>query len=176
MFPDTYLIPKDATAHDVAAKLKNTFDQKVPIAVLDKGTEINLTPKEVVILASLVEREAKNNEERQLIAGVLVNRLKAGIALQVDATVQYAKGYDSAKNTWWPFINSSDYQTVQSPYNTYLFAGLPPLPIASPGLESIRAAANPAPTDYFYYLHDNDGNIHFAKTIEEHNENIQKFL
>jgi len=176
MFPDTYLIPKDATAHDVAAKLKNTFDQKVPIAVLDKGTEINLTPKEVVILASLVEREAKNNEERQLIAGVLVNRLKAGIALQVDATVQYAKGYDSAKNTWWPFINSSDYQTVQSPYNTYLFAGLPPLPIASPGLESIRAAANPAQTEYFYYLHDSDGNIHFAKTIEEHNQNIQKFL
>lgn len=176
MFPDTYLIPKDATAQDVAAKLKNTFDQKVQPNILAKGTENNLAPEEVVILASLVEREAKNNQERPLIAGVLVNRLKAGIALQVDATVQYAKGYDSAKNTWWPQITSDDYRIVSSLYNTYLFGGLPPAPIASPGLESIRAAANPASTDYFYYLHDADGNIHYAKTAEEHNENIQKFL
>jgi len=176
MFPDTYLIPKDATAKDVVEKQRNTFEQKVQMTIVEKGVENNLSWQEVIILASLVEREAKNNEERPIIAGILVNRLKAGMALQVDATVQYAKGYDSSKNTWWPSVSSNDYQTVKSPYNTYLFGGLPPSPIASTGIESIKAAAQPADTDYFYYLHDQEGKIHFAKTIEEHNRNIEQFL
>ncbi len=176
MFPDTYLVPKDATAGDVAAKLTNTFEQKVPISLLEKGTANNLTSEEVVTLASLIEREARSNEERPLIAGILNNRLKVGMALQVDATVQYAKGYDTAKNSWWPQVSTADYRQVVSAYNTYLSAGLPPAPIASPGLESIRAAASPANTDYYYYLHDSDGKIHFAKTMEEHNENIRRYL
>ncbi|MBI2326789.1 endolytic transglycosylase MltG [Candidatus Curtissbacteria bacterium] len=96
--------------------------------------------------------------------------------IRVDATVQYAKGYDSAKNSWWPQVTQEDYRTVKSPYNTYLHPGLPPGPIASPGLESIRAAAAPSKTDFLYYLHDLDGKIHYAKTIEEHQQNVREFL
>lgn len=176
MFPDTYLIPKDDTAADIVSMLQKTFDQKVNKEILAKGENNNLTGEEVIILASLIEREAKTDEERPIISGILMNRLKAEIALQVDATVAYAKGYDSTKNTWWAPVTQQDYQSVKSLYNTYLHLGLPPGPIASPGLESIRAAAEPANTDYFYYLHDAQGKIHYAKILNEHNRNIQEFL
>lgn len=176
MFPDTYLIAKDAGAVDVAQKLRDTFNQKVDSRILEKGAKNNLTGYQVVIMASLIEREARGDEEKPVIAGILLNRLKAGIALQVDATVQYAKGYDAAKKTWWAPVSVSDYSTVRSPYNTYLAPGLPPAPISSPGLVSIRAAAEPADTDFLYYIHDSKGKIHYAKTIQEHNANIQKYL
>ena len=175
MFPDTYLIAKDAAAADIVQRLRQTFDEKVG-GLLAKGKENNLTEEEVLILASLVERESKSSQERPIIAGILLNRLNAGMALQVDATVQYAKGYDSNENTWWPQVSPADYQTVRSRFNTYLYPGLPPAPIANPGLESLQAAAEPAETDYFYYLHDADGKIHYAKTAEEHDQNIQDFL
>lgn len=176
MFPDTYLIPKDITASDLDTRLQTTFNEKVNHELLAQGSKNDLSPEEVITLASLIEREAKSGEERPIIAGVLINRIRAGIALQVDATVQYAKGYDSAKNSWWPPVTQEDYQAVKSRYNTYLYAGLPPTPIANPGLEAIRAAAGPADTDYFYYLHDQKGQVHFAKTIDEHAQNIQKYL
>ncbi len=175
MFPDSYLIPRDANANDVVLRLQETFNQKVG-NLPQKGANNDLSEEEVIILASLVEREARTSEERSIIAGILLNRLEAGVALQVDATVQYAKGYDSSKNSWWPPVTTEDYQNVRSPYNTYLFVGLPPTPIASPGLESIQAAAEPADTDYFYYLHDREGKIHYARTQEEHDRNIQEFL
>lgn len=175
MFPDTYLIPKDATAKDVVKRLRETFNQKTADIISKKGSN-NLTSEEVIILASLIEKEAKTDNEKPVIAGILLNRLKAGIALQVDATVSYAKGYDSAKNTWWPQVIINDYKIVKSPYNTYLFTGLPQAPISNPGLESIRAAVNPAETNYFYYLHDSNGKIHYATTVEEHNKNIRDFL
>lgn len=176
MFPDTYLIAKDATAQDIATRLKNTFSEKVDEKLLLAGGKNNLTEKDLISLASIIEREAKTNQERPIIAGILTNRLNAGIPLQVDATVQYAKGYDSAKSSWWPPVSPEDYQSVDSLYNTYLHPGLPPSPIASPGLDSIRAAAEPADTNYMYYLHDSEGKIHYAETIEEHNRNIQEFL
>lgn len=176
MFPDTYLIPKDATAQAVAEKLQTTFSQKVDQNLLAKGTNHNLTEDEVIILASLIEREAKSNHQRPIIAGILINRLNAGMALQVDATVQYAKGYDAASDSWWPQVTQEDYKTVKSPFNTYLHPGLPPAPIANPGLESIRAAADPVNTDYLYYLHDREGKIHFAQNLEEHTKNIQEFF
>jgi len=176
MFPDTYLIAKDATTADIAARLTSTFEEKIDDKLLLKGTQNNLSKEDVVTLASIIEREARTNEERTVIAGILLNRLNAGIALQVDATVQYAKGYDSAKDSWWPQISTSDYNSVDSLYNTYLHVGLPPTPISNPGIESIRAAAEPASTDYLYYLHDAEGKIHYARTVEEHNKNIREFL
>ena len=176
MFPDTYLIPKDTTADLVVQRLMLTFEEKVGDSLLEKGSKYDLTPQEVIILASLIEREAKSNEERPIIAGILLNRLNAQIALQVDATVQYAKGYDAASDSWWPQVTQDDYRQVKSPYNTYLRVGLPPAPIANPGLDAIRAAANPQDTDYLYYLHDSEGKIHYAKTSEEHNKNIQDYL
>ena len=96
--------------------------------------------------------------------------------LQVDATVQYAKGYGTAQNTWWPTVTVADYQSVKSAYNTYLFVGLPPSPIANPGLASIKAAANPAQTSSFYYMHDREGKIHYAETADEHQRNIDEYL
>lgn len=176
MFPDTYLISKDATAQDVAEKLRGTFDEKVGKALLAKGAKNNLIENQVVILASLIERESRTIEEKAIISGILHNRLKLGMALQVDATVQYGKGYDIAKKSWWPPVFTNDYKSVKSSYNTYLINGLPPAPISNPGLESIRAAAEPADTDYLYYLHDAEGKIHYAKTAEEHSQNIQKYL
>lgn len=176
MFPDTYLIPKDASASAAVEKLRGTFDAKVPKSLLLKGIQNNLTENQIVILASLIEREAKSNEERPIIAGILLNRIKAGMPLQVDATVQYAKGYDSANDTWWPNVTTADYASVKSPFNTYLNTGLPPGPICNPGLDSLTAAAQPADTDSLYYIHDAKGKIHYAKTIDEHEANVQKYL
>jgi UPF0755 protein len=176
MFPDTYLIAKDATAAEVAQKLQATFDQKVSKDILTSGAKNNLSASGVIILASLVEREAKTDAEKPQIASVILNRLKADMPLQVDATIQYAKGYDATKKTWWSQVSTADYRSVSSPYNTYTIQGLPTGPISNPGLASIMAAASPAETDYYYYLHDSQGQIHFAKTEQEHNRNIQQFL
>src|SRR3972149_6855948 len=114
MFPDTYLIPKDATAQDVAAKLEETFSAKVDDELLEQGEKNNLSADDVVILASLLEREAKTNEEKPIIAGIILNRLNAGVALRIDATVQYSKGYETARNTWWPTVTVADYQKIKS--------------------------------------------------------------
>lgn len=176
MFPDTYLVPKDANAKQIAQKLRDTFDQNAADSLPQKGQNSTLTAQKVVILASIIEREAKTNDEKPTIAGILLNRLTAGMPLQVDATVQYAKGYNMTQKTWWPQVTTDDYKSVKSQYNTYLNPGLPPGPISNPGLSSIEAAANPKDTDYLYYLHDPQGNIHFAKTTQEHNQNIQQFL
>lgn len=175
MFPDTYLIPKDATAQIVADRLLETFSQKVEESILNntKSKDSNL---EIITIASLIEKEAKTSQEKPTIAGIIQNRIKIGMALQIDATVAYAKGYDSAKNSWWPQITVEDYKDVKSPYNTYLNTGLPPGPIANPGIDSIRAALEPADTPYLFYLHDEQGKIHYAKTNEEHNQNKQNFL
>ncbi len=176
MFPDTYLISKEASASAVVEKLRSTFESKVPKSLLLSGIKNGLTELEVITLASIIEREAKTNEERPVIAGILLNRSNEGMPLQVDATVQYAKGYDAGNATWWPQVTIEDYKAVNSPYNTYLHTGLPPGPISNPGLESIRAAAEPVDTPYFFYLHDSKGKIHYAKTGEQHNANIQKYL
>ena len=176
MFPDTYLIPKDATARQIVQKLRNTFDQKVTPQTLEAGKKNDLTAKDVIILASLVEREAKIKDEKPTIAGILVNRIKAGMPLQVDATIQYALGYDSSQKTWWPQVTQDQYTSARSVYNTYLNAGLPPGPIANPGIDSISAVANPVDTDYYYYLHDLEGKTHYAETAQEHNQNVQEFI
>lgn len=176
MFPDTYLIPKDATANDVVNLLRSTFDQKVESAVFTEGRQFGLTENQLITLGSIIEREAKTDEEKSTIAGIVMNRINDGIALQIDATVQYAKGYDDANQTWWPQVTTNDYKSVKSAYNTYINPGLPPQPIANPGLESILAAASPKETSYYYYLHDSNGNIHYAETIEEHGQNIEEYL
>lgn len=159
LFPDTYLIPTSATTDQIIAYLTANFVKKA-----GSVTSQQLT------LASLIEREAKADNERPIIAGILTNRLKAGWPLQIDATVQYAQG--SSKD-WWPEVTNTKLASI---YNTYLHIGLPPRPISNPGLLSIQAAQNPSPTDYWYYLHDNESQVHFAKTITEHAANVDKYL
>lgn len=175
LFPDTYLIPREMSAQQVLSLLENTFDKKVVNDLEDEWQKSELSLEDGVILASLVEREAKGYEEKRHVAGILLNRLDIGMALQVDATLQYAKGYSSALDEWWVTPTAADRQTP-SLFNTYLNPGLPPHPIANPGLDSIKAVLNPLASDDFYYIHDGQGVIHYAKTLEEHNRNVAKYL
>lgn len=175
MFPDTYLVPKDATAKIIVNQLEYTFKTKVGESIIAKA-ETDLTIDEIITIASLIEREAKTAEEKPIIAGIINNRLRDGMALQIDATIQYAKGYDSSENTWWPQITIDDYRLVKSPYNTYINQGIPPSPISNPGIDSIRAVLEPEKTKYYYYLHDSEGKIHYAETNAQHEQNKRNYL
>lgn len=168
LFPDTYLFPRDVSASTIVTKMENTFENKMKNLKNDSG----LSDKDVITLASLIERETKTDEERPIVAGIMMNRLNAGMPLQIDAAVQYAVG--TSKN-WWPILTLDDL-SIKSPYNTYKNKGLPPAPIASPGLSSLKAAFSPEANDYWYYIHDPKGIIHYATTLSEHNSNISKYL
>jgi len=159
LFPDTYRFDPKANAQTIKTKMMDNF--------LNKTHDLKIT-RQVIILASIVEREAKNDEDRAKIAGVYTNRLKIGMKLDADPTIQYGKG------NWNP-ITQSDYKNFQSAYNTYLYPGLPPGPICNPGLKSIKAALSPEDNDYFFFFHTKDGKAIFSKTLAEHNENLNKY-
>lgn len=175
MFPDTYLIPKKSAAQEVAKMMRDNFDRRFSL-IAPKLSKTTLTQGEIVILASLVERETKFSEDRPKVAAVLKKRLALGMPLEVDATVQYALGYSQEEKTWWRKNLKPEDLRVNSPYNTRKFAGLPPGPIANPGLSSLAAVGSPLETDYLYYISDKEGKIHFAKTLEEHIQNINRYL
>ncbi len=172
LFPDTYLIPKDASIELIASMLQNNFNKKISEIGLNENSK-NLD--EIVKVASIIEREAKFENDKQVTASVIYNRLKIGMALQVDASVQYAYGYQKDTNSWWKKLSGSDL-AIDSPYNTYKNIGLPPKPISNPGIVSLKAAAFPHSTSYLYYVSDNKGKLHFAKTLQEHSSNIKKYL
>lgn len=173
LFPDTYLIPKDADSKLVVALMLDNFDKKYSSI---KTTEIStLSKNESVIVASLVEREAKFPEDRPLVASVIHNRLKIGMKLDIDATVQYALGLRKDQKTWWRKNLTLDDLKINSSYNTYLRLGLPPGPIANPGIEALRAALVPQNTEYLYYVSDKTGRNHYAKTFAEHQANIERY-
>lgn len=157
LFPDSYLFPKEATATQIVNRMTGTFDKKVN----------DVTYKQLIV-ASLLERETFADSEKPIVAGIIYKRLENDWPLQIDATLQYIKG------DWKP-VYSID-KELNSPFNTYKNLGLPPSPIANPGLSSILASISPESSDYWYYIHDNDGKIHFGKTLEEHNANIQRYL
>lgn len=161
LFPDTYFLSPDTSAEALVQLMQDNFSRKV-----------GQLEQETLILASLVERETKGSQEKPLVAGILQKRLEAGWPLELDATVQYVLG-DS--NEWWPVTTLKD-REVASPYNTYGRLGLPKGPICNPGLESINAAQAPQTSDYWFYLHDRDGTIRYAKTLQEHNANISRYL
>lgn len=175
MFPDTYLIERNATAQAIAKLYLDTFDQKVS-ALRSDAKLTGLPFDEAVTLASIVEREGRTDEDRPVIAGILLKRLKANWPLQADATLQYILGYQPAEKSWWKKVITDADKKIVSPYNTYLHTGLPPGPISNPGLASLTAVIHPKETDYWFYLHDTAGQAHFAKTIEEHNKNIETYL
>ncbi len=172
LFPDTYLIPRDANADLVIGLLKNNFNQKYE--TLD-AANTNLTKEEIVTIASLIEREARFDKDRQLIASVILNRFNIGMKLDIDATVQYALGYQTDEKRWWKKNLTSDDLKINSPYNTYENAGLPPTPISNPGAASLNAVINPAKTNYLFYMTDKNGVNHYAENIEEQNANIKKY-
>lgn len=164
LFPDTYRFAKDASADQVVEIMLRNFVRKVaePLSSEFKEAEARgMTMAEVITLASLVEREAKRPEERALIAGVLVHRLRVGMPLQCDASVQYALGKHQERLLYRDL-------EVDSPYNTYQHAGLPPGPICNPGLASIKAALSPAETEFLYYVAKADGSHIFSTTYDQH--------
>lgn len=176
MFPDTYLIPRDATSAGIVEMFKENFDKKVTDQMRQDAAKTGLSFEEVIILASIVEREGKTAVDRPIIAGILLKRLKNDWPLQADATLQYALGYQALEKTWWKKSLTDADKKIRSPFNTYENPGLPPHPISNPGVESISAVIYWKDTPYWYYLHDPAGGVHYAETLEEHNANITQFL
>ena len=179
LFPDTYLYPKTVSASIVVNKMLSTFDNKISTQMEADISASEYSLEQVITLASIIERETRKDEERPIVAGILFNRLDIGMGLQTDATVQYALATTECRVgttcNWWPILARED-MGINSSYNTYKYAGLPPAPIANPSLSSISAVIYPTDSSYLYYLHDGDGKIHYAKTLEGHNENIRKYL
>lgn len=180
MFPDTYLFNPESDISLLAQKMRDNFNKKYDQNLQAKVKALGLTPEEGVILASIVEREARSAEPKRMVASILLKRLKIGMGLNADATIQYALVSKGAQNPpaggWWKRHLSKEDLKIDSPYNTYLYAGLPPAPIANPGLVSLQAVANADPsTPYLYYYHDSKGVSHYGRTLEEHNANIAKY-
>ena len=172
LFPETYHFARGTSAEEIIDTMLSTFRQRYQGQVaplLDPESE--LTIRDIVTLASIVETEAQLDEERSIIAGVYANRLRIGMPLQADPTVIYsltlAGNYDGN-------LRRDDLK-FDSPYNTYVYRGLPPGPIASPGLASLQAAARPADVPYLYFVSRNDGSHVFAKTLREHNRNVNEW-
>jgi len=169
-YGDTYLIPSDQDPAQVAARLRDRFNEVfAPYAA--QTVEKNVTWTEALIMASLIEREAAKND-KHLVSGILWNRINDGMRLQVDASLQYIRGQEG---NWWPVPRPED-KDLESPFNTYRNSGLPPHPITNPSLESIEAALNPEDTSCLYYLHDNDGQIHCSASYAGHRANVERYL
>lgn len=173
LFPDTYLFPRDANIDTVIAIMTSNFDKKY--AEAKRHQTNNLSEKETVNLASIVQREAITPHDMQYVASTLENRLDIGMALGSDVTLEYVLGYQPTEKTWWKKDLNVDDLALQSPYNTRLSAGLPPTPISNPGLVALEAVLNPPQSNYLYYLSDSKGVLHFAVTLDQHNANIKKY-
>ena len=173
LYPDTYLIPREMTAEPLVLLLVNTFEARMTSKLSDELAATDRDFEDILVMASIVQREARDPEQMRHVAGILWNRIDIGMALQVDATLQYIKGTPSE---WWPTPLSADKQLV-SAYNTYQNPGLPPGPISNPGLDALRATADPLEVDDLFYIHDPvTGSMYYATTIEEHNQNVNKYL
>jgi UPF0755 protein len=171
LFPETYSVPRDTTAAKLVGLMAARFRQLFSADLQQAAQALELTPREAVTLASLVEEETAEPTERPIVAAVYLNRLKIGMGMQADPTVIYALQragrYDGNLRR--------DDLSFDSPYNTYRYPGLPPGPIASPGLASLQAAVAPAKVDYLYFVSRNDGSHVFARTLVEHNENVRQY-
>lgn len=172
-FPDTYLIPTKESGLDISNRMIRRFDEKFA-PYLPQFAKQNIIWTTGLRIASIVQREAAGKADMPLIAGILWNRLLKEMNLEIDATVQYARG--KTDNGWWSPIKASDIDEIDSPYNTYKYEGLPPHPISNPGIAAIEAVLNPTETDCLYYLHDDSRQIHCSVTYKEHEANIEKYL
>ena len=168
LFPDTYHISSHTTLNEVIEMMQQNFDAKIG-SLQDEIESSDLTLAEIVTLASILEREANDYESMRIVSGILQTRLMIGMPLQVDATFEYLLGKRSDELT-------EEDLNIDSPFNTYTNAGLPPHPIASPGMNALNAVFNPTETDYLYYLTDADGTFHYAQTFEQHKRNKERYL
>lgn len=168
LFPDTYRFLPNATAQQVLDAMEANFYNRIE-SLTDQIREFGRPLEDVVTMASLLEKEARRHETRRTVAGVLWNRVDIGMPLQVDAVF----GYIHATSTYHPLLEDLE---VESPYNTYKNAGLPPGPIANPGLSSIEAAVTPTNSEYLFYLTGRDGNMYYGRTFDEHLRNRRRYL
>jgi UPF0755 protein len=169
LFPSTYLVPTDDDPAATARILVDQFRKELPPDAEARAKALRRSLPEIVTIASLIEREGKVDDERPMIASVIYNRLRIGMPLEVDASIEYTfpEHHD--------VITKRDLE-IDSPYNTYRHTGLPPTPIANPGKPSLDAAFRPATSDYLYYVAKGDGRHAFAKSLAEHNANVSRYL
>lgn len=169
LFPDTYFMPVTATATSTIKIMRDNFIRKI-FPLMPKVELSGRTLEEVITMASIIENEAKTKEDRAIVSGILWKRLKLGLPLQVDAAFSYVNGKTTKELTL-------DDLKIDSPYNTYLYSGLPPSPISNPGIESIEAALNyPTTTPYLYFLTGDNGRMYYSRTFDEHVANKQKYI
>ena len=169
LFPDTYQIIKNATLEEIVKKMTDNFDEKLQQELKDEIEKQGKTIFGIITMASLIEKEVRTKEDKELVSGILWKRLESGVPLQVDATIVYITKNKTVK------ISKQDTE-IDSPYNTYKYAGLPIGPICNPGLESIKAAIYPKTSSYWYYLSTPEGETIFSRTLEEHNIAKAKYL
>lgn len=167
LFPDTYFIADTARPKTVINLMRSNFEEQIKnVGALATSTK---SLHEIITMASILEGEANTTESRKIVAGILWKRITAGMPLQVDATFKYINGKGSFQLTY-------DDLKIDSPYNTYVYKGLPPGPISNPGLDTINAALHPKTTRYLYFLTGKDGKMYYARTFEEHKRNKALYL
>lgn len=173
--PGSYWFNKDTGGAEVGKEMITTFNKTINKEILKKKTsnlKKNINIDTAVRIASIIQREAAGKEDMRLISGVIWNRMFKGMNLQMDATLQYAKG---TSTDWWPDVKSED-KNLESPFNTYKYKGLPPTAIANPSVAAIEAAYNPINTNCIFYIHDKNRKIHCTASYETHKQNIQRYL
>lgn len=173
LFPETYFVPDNYTDALLFDLMKDAATTELSTLSLQIDAH-PLTEYEILILASIIEREANTPESMRYVSSILQNRMEIGMPLQADATIEYT--LDTPLGELAPGQLAQELRRTDSPYNTYLNTGLPPTPIGNPGIDSITAVLEPADTDYFYYITGNDGEFYYAKTLDEHNYNIARYL
>ena len=173
LFPETYFVPETITTEELVALLNSTHQERLA-PYLEQFAANDLSTEEALILASIIEREANTPESMQIVAGIFLNRLAIGMPLQADASIEYV--IDTPLGELPPGQLASELRELDSPYNTYLYPGLPPTPIGNPGEEAIRAIANPTESNYFYYITGDDGVFYYAQTYDQHLTNIARHL
>ena len=168
LFPDTYFIKNSTTVDELVDVMRSTYESRL-VPLRERIEESPFTEEEILILASILEREANDETSMRMVSGVLHNRLKINMPLQVDAVFEYLIGKTSEE------LTQTDLD-IDSPYNTYTNIGFPPTPICNPGMLAIEAALSPTAHSYLYYLTDSDGMFHYANTFDEHRQNKARYL
>jgi UPF0755 protein len=168
LFPDTYYFMSNSKAEDVIARMESTFNKRIASIQADIS-HFDRSIDDVIIMASILEEEARLTETRRVVAGILWRRIDKGMPLQVDGTFKYINGKGSEDLTL-------DDLKIDSPYNTYVYKGLPPNAVSNPGLDALKSAVTPIKTQYLYFLTDDDGVMHYAITLEEHVKNKNMYL
>jgi UPF0755 protein len=170
IFPDTYRVYKDSSEDEIIKKIFDNFAQKITPAMLTEIKSQNKNLYDILKMASIIEMEVPDEEDRRIVSGLLWKRLDQGMLLQVDSSLKYEIGKKNKNSLTFEELK------IDSPYNTYKYSGLPPTPIGNPGMSAIRAAIYSKKSDYWFYLSDKEGNTIFSRNLDEHNANIRKYL